>query len=332
MIWIRKGCGMEVIEFPATALVARIDVAGGNAVSVYRVQDAVIAGQGLVLDRAGRIYRPSIGNASLADLERASDAVQVVDIPVLPGKAILCKQSGIADYGRWLLEILPICWLTRRHPLLTSQKLIDATFIVADASEPLRHMMIESLGLLGNPLAIAGFVPDMVLRVADLVVVDGLADAGGAVSPLSISACQDLTANLPVGPPQFLFVSRSGTDLANFADSDAADAAAWALGWTVIYPGRRDARTELALFKGAIGIVGIVGGGLANMVVARPGTRVVGLLPTETAGSLYQSIAQLRGLRYEEVPCAHADSGGGLAMSIAELSQILRRIMDDIVG
>ena len=323
---------MEVIEFPATALVARIDVPGGNAVSIYRVQDAVIAGHGMVLGRAGQVYRPSIGNASLADLERASDAAQVVDIPMLPGTGILCKQSGVADYGRWLLEILPICWLTRRHPLLTSQKLIDATFIVADASEPLRHMMIESLGLLGNPLAIAGFVPDMVLRVADLVVVDGLADAGGAVSPLSISACLDLTGKLPVGPPQFLFVSRSGTDLANVTDSDAADAAARALGWTVIYPGRRDARTELALFKGAIAIAGVVGGGMANMVVARPGTRVVGLLPTETAGSLYRSIAQHCGLRYEEVPCAHADAGGGLAMSTAELSQILRGIMDDIVG
>jgi len=322
---------MEVIEFPAAALVARIDVPGGDTVSVYRLRDAVIAGHGLVLDRAGQIYRANIGGASPADLQRASAAAQLADLPALPGTAILCKQSGVADYGRWLLEILAICWLTRRHPSLAPQKLVDATFIIDDAPEPLRHMMIDSLGLLGNPLAIAAFVPNMVLRVADLVVVDGLTDAGGVVSPLSIGACQDLTADLPVGPPQLLFVSRSGTDLANFADSDGVDAAARALGWTVIHPGRRDVRTELAMFKGAIGVAGIVGGGMASMVAARPGTRVVGLVPTETAGSLYRSIAQQRGLRYEEVSCG-SDASGGLAMSTAEITQLLRRLMDDILG
>ena len=99
----------------------------------------------------------------------------------------------------------------------------------------------------------------------------------------------------------------------------------------MIHPGRRDVRTELGMFKGAIGVAGIVGGGMASMVVARPGTRVVGLVPTETAGNLYRSIARHRGLRYEEVACG-SDASGGLAMSTAEITQLLRRLMDEIIG
>ena len=362
---------MEVIDFPETALVAAIDGPGftttkpdlhnahlippdimramqpawatghypARTVSVYHLRDVVIAEHGLVLDQQGRIFRGSIAEHLPADLLRATEAVRKGDLPSLPGTAILCKKPGMTNYGHWLLEMMPKYWMTRRHPALAALKLVYATLIVHDATGPLRQAMADSLNMLGNPMPIIAFVPDMVLRVANLIVIDGLTAHGGYMSPLSVQACTELAEAVPTGPPQLLFVSRTGADRRNFADSEAADLVARGLGWTVVYPERRDFRTQVALFKGAIGIAGILGAGMTNMVFARPRTRVVNLAPAAMPDNFFWFIAQLRGLRYEEFRCAQWDGQPDrehkdcdLVMSPAELGRLLRGIRDEILG
>ena len=172
----------------------------------------------------------------------------------------------------------------------------------------------------------------MALRVADLIVFDGLTEPGQYLSPLSVEACTELAADVPTGPPQLLFVSRTGADRRNFVDSKAADLVARALGWTVVYPERRNFRTQVALFKGAIGIAGILGAGMASTVFARPGTRVVNLVPATMADNRTWFIAQLRGLHYEDYRCVQAAGDGDLLMSPDELDRLLRRIMGEILG
>ena len=312
---------------------------GPRTVSVYRLRDVVIAEHGLVLDREGRIYRGSIAEHLPPDLERAAAAARAADLPALPGTAILCKKPGMTNYGHWLLEMMPKYWLTRHHPALADLHLTDAAVIVHDAADPLRQAMADSLNMFGNPMPIITFVPDMALRVADLIVIDGLAEHGGYMSPLSVQACTDLVASVPAGPPQLLFVSRTGADRRNFAESAACDDAARALGWTVVYPGQRSFRTQVALFKGALGVAGILGAGMTNMVFARPGTRVVNLAPAAMPDNFFWFIAQLRGLRYEEYRCAQRiDQAGSeakdcdLLMPPAALDRLLRRLMGEILG
>jgi hypothetical protein len=308
-------------------------------VAVYRLRDVVIAEHGLVLDRQGRIYRGSIAEHLPPDLERAASAAQAPDLPALPGTAVLCKKPGMANYGHWLLEMMPKYWMTRHHPALAAQKLTDAVIIVHDASGALRRAMSDSLNMLGNPMPIITFVPDMVLRVADLIVVDGLTEHGGYMAPLAVQACTALGETVPTGPPQLLFVSRTGADRRNFADSAAADRVARSLGWTVVHPEGRDFRSQVALFKGALGIVGILGAGMTNMVFARPGTRVVNLAPAAMPDNFFWFIAQLRGLRYEEYRCAQwtgqpdrEAKDCDLLISPNELAVLLRRVRDDILG
>lgn len=362
---------MEVIDFPEAARVASIDVpafpttppvlrdahlippeimlamqpvwAAGTyparTVSVYRLRDAVIAAHGAVLDLQGRIYRGSVAQHWAHDLQAAAAAAQATDLPVLPGTAILCKKPGGDNYGHWLLEMLPKYWLTRRHPALAGLQLTDATVIVQDMVGPLRQAVTDSLNLVGNPMPIVAFVPGMALLIPDLIVVDGLTEHGQYMSPLSVHACTDIASSVPAGPPQLLFVSRTGAGGRNFVDSEAADAVARALGWTVVHPEQRNFRTQVALFKGALGVVGVLGAGMASMVFARPQTRVVNLVPAAMPDNFFWFIAQLRGLRYEEVRCAQQIGqpgreamNGDLMMSPAELGQLLRRIMDDILG
>ncbi len=362
---------MEVIDFPEAARVATIEVPGfathppilhdahlippdvmralqpgwvagqypARTVSVYRLRDAVVAEHGLVLDREGRIYRGSIAEHLPADLRRATEAARAADLPALPGTAILCKKPGMDNYGHWLLEMMPKYWLTRHHPALLPLNLTDATVIVHDAVNPLRQVMADSLNFFGNPMPIITYVPDMALRVADLVVIDGLTEHGGYMSPLSIASCNKLAEAIPAGPPQLLFVSRTGADRRNFADSVAADAVARRLGWTVVHPAQRSFRTQVALFKGAIGVAGILGAGMTNMVFARPGTLVINLAPAAMPDNFFWFIAQLRGLQYEEYRCAQSIDQPGrdakdcdLLMSPSDLDRMLRRIMGEILG
>ena len=362
---------MEVIDFPEDAKVASIEVPGfstappalsdallippdvlqllqpvwsagqfpARTVSVYRLRDAVIAGNGLVLDRQGRIYRGSIADHLAPDLTRASFAALAHDLPALPGTAILCKKPGMTSYRRWLIDMLPNYWLARRHPALAPLNLVDAAIIVHDTSGPLRQVVADSLNMFGNPMPIITFVPDMALRIADLIVIDGLTADAQYLSPLSIKACTELAADVHTGPPQLLFVSRTGTAGCNFADSLAADAVARALGWTVVHQEQRNFRTQVALFKGALGIAGIHGDGLANMVFALPRTRVINLAPAAMMDNSLWFVAQLRGQRYEEVRCAQTIGQPGraaqdcdLRMHPAELGAMLRRVRDEILG
>ena len=60
---------------------------------------------------------------------------------------------------------------------------------------------------------------------------------------------------------------------------------------------------QVALFKGASHVVGIGGAALTNILFARPGTRVTVISPSSASEVLFWTIAELRGLDYEELRC-----------------------------
>ena len=81
-------------------------------------------------------------------------------------------------------------------------------------------------------------------------------------------------------------------------------------GWQVVNPGALPFRKQIALFKGAAKICGVMGAGLANLLFATPGARVELITPAGMPDTFFYLISQLRQLRYRETRCVTGPSVG----------------------
>jgi capsular polysaccharide biosynthesis protein len=83
-------------------------------------------------------------------------------------------------------------------------------------------------------------------------------------------------------------------------------------------------REQVALFWSARTIVATHGAGLANLVFAEPGGRLLELFLPELFNECYAHVAVLRGLRYEPFYCSGVDNSTSVA-PLAEIAAALGR-------
>ena len=93
----------------------------------------------------------------------------------------------------------------------------------------------------------------------------------------------------------------------------------------MVNPGALPFREQIALFKGAAKICGVMGAGLSNLLFATPGTRVELITPAGMPDTFFYLISQLRRLRYRETRCLTTESvgpmpwDGGVVQTLPEL-------------
>ncbi|MBP2294400.1 glycosyltransferase family 61 protein [Azospirillum rugosum] len=271
-------------------------------VRVLRLADVWVAKEGLVFDREGNLYRETITQHSEAEVDQAHAAVLEVigrgEEADAGGPVLLCKKRGIGNYGHWMMEMLPKAQLVHRHlPDL------DARFLVAHAPGHLNDSMAQSLSMLGIDLARTIVADDTPRRFADLLVVDGLSEHGGYMSPLVLDSVDALVACVPAAGAERLFVTRRTAGFRRVVGEDALIAQAQAHGYTLVDPGTLTLPQQVSLFKGATRIVGVMGAAMTNIAFAAPGARVVTLTPAGMPDTFFWFIATLRGLDYTEVRC-----------------------------
>ena len=301
-------------------------------ITVHHLANVTILANGLLFDAEGALFPENADEYSDDDIAHGHEsAAQTAEVPILQRTCIMCKSFGPDRELAWLLEMLPAAWLARRGLPDGAPDFSDAVFILDDATEPLRQRMIDGLQLLGPPAPVATFIPPMAMRVAELVVVRGLT----APCSLGVQALLDITAEIPVGPPQLLFFSRTDAGTCRMRDSEDGDAVADAAGFTVIHPQRRNFREMVALCKGALGIVGIAGPDIAFALFARPRTPIFVLAPASGTDTVLWALAQMRQQPYSEIRCAQhedqpelAPAARDLIMEAGALDVLLRRVFD----
>lgn len=290
-----------------------------RAVRVVRLSDVWVAKEGLVFDRDGHLYRETVTQHSDAEVEQAHAAVLAAigqgaawGGPDTGGPVLLCKKRGIGNYGHWMMEMLPKAWLVERHlPGL------GVRFLVADVPGQLRETMAFSLGMLGIDLARTLVADDAPRHFAELVVVDGLTEHGCYMSPLAVDCIDALAASDLVGraaPPDQpatgqpatdrLFVTRRAMGFRRVVDEDALLLHARTRGFAEVEPGALRLPDQIARFRGAARIVGVMGAAMTNIVFAPPGARVVMLTPAGMPDTFFWFLSALRGLDYTEIRCA----------------------------
>lgn len=278
-------------------------------IRVLRLRDIWVAGDGLVFDRDGALYRETITQHGPAAVAAARDAVLAAiaagatasdrDGGDRDGPVVLCKKPGLGNYGHWMMEMLPRARIV--HDLLPELK---ARVLVGDAPEPLRGVMADSLALLGIDPAravVAGTAPR---RFAELLLVEGLTEHGVYMSPLVLDCAAALARGVVAGDARNLLVSRQTAGIRRLVDEDALALRAQETGWVPVEPARLSLPEQIALFKGADGIAGVMGAALTNIAFAPSGSRVTVFAPVGMPDTFFWFIATLRGLHYTEIRCA----------------------------
>ncbi|CAO3383422.1 glycosyltransferase family 61 protein [Azospirillum argentinense] len=277
-------------------------------VRVARLSDVWVAKEGLVFDRDGNLYRETITQHSEGEIDQAHAAVLAAmeqegkqHEPDHGGPVLLCKKRGVGNYGHWLMEMLPKAQLVQSHlPDL------GLRFLVASVPDRLNDSMASSLSMLGIDLTRTIVADDTPRHFADLLVVDGLTEHGGYMSPLVLGGADALVKGVASVGAERLFVTRRSMGSRRVVDEDDLAAQAEACGYTVVEPGLLDLPEQIALFKGASRIVGVMGAAMTNIVFAPPGAQVVNLTPAGMPDTFFWFIATLRGLDYTEVRCAQS--------------------------
>ena len=275
------------------------------------LRDVLVVQEGLVFTRALDLVAASVtGHAPALVAQGRADVAAAIargDAPVLDGTLILCKKRGVGNYAHWLLEMLPKAALARDHLALP-----DMRFLVADVVGPLGRAMRDSLGWLG--IAEAAIVPTGTapVLVPRLVLIDGLTEHGGYMSPLAVDAVRRAAAAIAPAAPQPLYVPRLRSGPRMFADESAVIARARAAGFAAFDPGDVPIAAQVAAFGAAPRVAGVMGAGLANIVFAPPGCKVTVFAPAAMPDTFFWFIAGLCGLRYREIRCLAAGPPTGI--------------------
>ncbi len=271
-------------------------------VRVVRLQDVWVAKEGLVFDRDGALHWQTMTQHSETEIAAARAAVAAAIERGGPadrdGPVVLCKKRGVGNYGHWMMEMLP-----KAHLVHTRLPELGARFLVAAAPDPLAGSMAASLALLGIDPARVIVADDAPRRFAELVVVDGLTEHGAFMSPLVMDCADALALTVEASAEKALFVTRWATGFRRFEDEDPLLDRIHAAGWAQAEAGLLPLADQIALFKGADRIVGVMGAALTNIAFARPGARVVVFAPAGMPDTFFWFIAMLRGLDYTEIRC-----------------------------
>ena len=276
-----------------------------SRVEFHLLKNVYLTHEGLVFDAELNVVRATITQHAPAQIAatHARLAAAPDDVPVLPGRYVLCKKRGVENYGHWLIEMLPRAFWARE--VLPG----PWRYIVPRVEGPMAKVIAVSLACLG-------FTPDQLLpldstqvRVEELVVVTGLASHGTFMSPLVMGCLDALTAEVaPVRQPP-LYVTRESSKFRNFSDPAGVRAFARRHGFAVIDPAKASFLRQIARFQGTRLIVGVMGAGMTNIAFAPPGSTVVVCAPASMPDTFFWVLSGLRGHRYIELRCPERHNG-----------------------
>lgn len=275
-------------------------------VRLHQVDDVTVAQEGLVFLPGLDLVEASITQHHPDDIAIGRAAIAAMDdTPPLDGVHVLCIKRGATNYGHWLAEMLPMALLA--NSVLGP----EVRFLVPRQGGALGDTIRDSLLLAGigaDRIVRLGGAP---CRIRHLVMVHGLSIHGLYLSPLVSSLLQDLAQPVaPAHPGCRVWVSRVGQARCLWGERDVGTVL-HGLGWQVVNPGALPFRDQVALFKGAGLVGGVMGAGLANLLFAAPGTRAEILAPAAMPDTFFFLVARLRALRYRETRCVQTGSISG---------------------
>jgi hypothetical protein len=147
----------------------------------------------------------------------------------------------------------------------------------------------------------------------DLIVVAGVSEHGTFLSPHVMDCIDHLAAQVRPDPPAMLYVSRRERGVRCFDNEAEQIAMLAARGARIIDPGSLSLDQQIAAFRAAPCIVGVMGAGMTNIAFAPRGARVLTCAPASMPDTFFWFLATLRRQVYAEIRCEPSGPSRGTA-------------------
>ena len=217
----------------------------------------------------------------------------------LPGTTLSMLQLYPSNFSHNLMQGLPRLDLFRRAVDFDA---VDRVLMNYSAPQVTR-----------DAIARVGFGPDRVVEVPDetpTLVCERLLAAtclpqNGGTPPWALAFLRDLFAVTPsatsVSAPRRIFVVRGTSDARGVVNHEELAAVLAARGFTELSMDGLTRDEQTAAFAAADVVVAVHGAALANLVFARPGTRVIELVGANTLNWVYSPLSWAAGFEHDIV-------------------------------
>lgn len=217
-------------------------------------------------------------------------------VPAVPGKRhVLLKQTWDANYGHWMIDTLPKVGLLREF-----DDLPRCLFVLNEQPSPAMHQVVlDSLGLFG-------ITPDQLLflnrdrcEFERLTVLGTLTHHPERKSPLAIEILEELAGRVP--PTESvarLYVTRRGTRRRRLLNEEAVIDLLSGYGYRVVAPQELTVAEQIAQFRAATHVVGVMGAALANLAFSPRGVSLLSLATPAMKHDYFYDIICLKQGRY----------------------------------
>ena len=286
-------------------------------IAVY--ENVFVAQEGLVLFADGRVVTETIEQHTAAAIDAAQLAVAEAVMrgcQTVHGQVVLCRKRGASVYGHWLVELLAKAWLARYLP---GDKLYLVQAVPGRMSAVMRSSL-AAIGIAADAIVEASTDPVWVER---LICVHGLTEHGAYMSPLVVECLQAIAGSVAgsvagsgaPGSATSIFVQRPAGSARCLADEGRIQDLARRAGYTVVDPSTLSFIEQVALFKSARRIVGLMGSALANLAFVQPGAEIYVLTPANMPDTFYWFLSNHTGARMIDIRC-RVTSGGGASWDL----------------
>ena len=297
-------------------------------VRFHALPDVFVVGEGLLFDRALELVEPSRTQHSPAEVAAERTRLQAAlaggVVPEDRGTTLLCQKRGMANYGHWLIELLPIAHLAL--PWLRDRLW---TVLVPHLAGGMGAVVADSLAAIGVPARAVRLGDGAPRHLEEAILAEGLTSHGYVVSPPVMDCMDAVMAGVAADAPAPVWVSRDGRDRCLWNEAEVERVLA-ALGWRVLRPESMPLRAQVAAFRGARAVAGVHGAGLTGLVFAPPGTPVTSFIPAAMPDTFFWLLSALRGHRYREVRAPHDWAPQGKpaydAALVLSLAQVLAEL------
>ena len=276
-------------------------------VTVWLLRDVLVACEGLVFDRDGRVYRPSITQHSEPEVAWATAQVRLAldgePAPSHDEMLVLGKKRGAGNFGHWLMEMLPML-----HLVVDRLRGERIGALVHDVGDPqLGAVMQSSLRRIGIGDARVRVANNGPVRVRSLILVDGLTRHGIYMSPLIRECHERLMHGILGAGHERIFISRGPGMRRDFADPVGALALAQEAGFHVLHTAGLSLVQQIAALRDARVVAGAMGAAMTNLAFARSPATALLFAGAEMPDTFFWFISNHFGHGYREVRCHQAE-------------------------
>jgi hypothetical protein len=243
--------------------------------------DTVVFGGGHFLTACGDCFLAEQFPPGITHDPASIDAIAPFDaLPIMErdDEVLLVGRFGMTDWKQWLCELLPKILLAERAFPGRFAFLLPPEILQSPPPAAIWSRIAESLQACGIELSrVLPAAPDTAYRFSALHAVTPIW-SDHVIHPHAAEALRDACAYIPAGSHRRLSV-QGAKDEANLSNAGEIEAVLQARGFVPLLAAILPFADQVAAFKGASTLFGVLGSDLAGLLFAPPGIRAITAAP-----------------------------------------------------